>query len=794
MNDLIQTMNIDNDLKIKMLINLIGFNEVPVSIMDFIHDEYYLGNSCGYNDLGEERTYQVWLDSLKELFPDPITMKSSFICNTGAIGCLSGDTKIALKDDRSICIKELYENKEKYIGDCVFSFKLDTQNSTYGIIDDIHYTGIKKTVRLFFRNRLGDECNVRCTLDHPFLIYSIGKYIKADELNENMIIESAYGSDWRLYKKEYCDPCDVYDLTIDKYHNYGIDTGCGDILYTHNTGKSNSAKIIILYLIYKMTCYKDFFTINDLEPNKKVLIGVSHNLKETAQKVIGELESMMDASPFFREQLADSESFINKYIEIRACKSKDDFVGENMAIWWGTELNDYKPQSRALELVTAATSRLESRYLPSFNKCCAVILDSSDRGVDSAVPIFLKENPYGRQAVNFKYAHWEAKPNQYWHKPDKDRIDKYEYLYDPRGKKYKNENYGKPALSFRLYCGDSEIHPFILNGYESNELLEKLDPDRFVDVPNELRNAFEADIELAMQEKIGKATEVSSQYFNPRFITPAFTIENLVHKKYVESSEEIIAVSFFDETDQYYDYLEEAIELIPKNRACFFGLDLALTGDYAGCCIGYIKDVGEKNVDGIVTYDPEIEIPIAFGISRTGTEETSIQKIINLIKWVHQKRTIHTVTTDRMQSYAIEQACATMKINHKFKNIERHVIAPWKYLKDLLYRNKIKFVKNQVLKTEMLNVYYDEELDKVEHHLKKNASNEIGSDSKDILDAVVRLCWVASEAVTEDIDHVISPDIVSNSRWEEYSQEYSNELAKQNMLRRIRTMMNNRRH
>ena len=119
---------LDTNTRLKLLEQMIGFTELPVSIDTFLHDDYFLGESCGYNyDLDYEKTYKVWRDALNELFPDPITMKSSFVCNTGAIGCVTGDTKILI-DNEIKTIKDLYDNRDNIIGHYTKSYDLDNNS------------------------------------------------------------------------------------------------------------------------------------------------------------------------------------------------------------------------------------------------------------------------------------------------------------------------------------------------------------------------------------------------------------------------------------------------------------------------------------------------------------------------------------------------------------------------------------------------------------------------------------------------------------------------------------------
>lgn len=457
-----------------------------------------------------------------------------------------------------------------------------------------------------------------------------------------------------------------------------------------------------------------------------------------------------------------------------------------------TEVNFFKPQEKATFLIDSVISRWNSRYKKSYNLFSSIILDSSDTEADSAVPTFLKENPWGRETKQFKYSIWEAKPSQYWHKPDKNRIDDKEFLYTSNGERIPNENFGKPSLSFRVYCGDAEIHPFIVESHQTEtklfETSKKLDPDRFVDIPNDLRNLFEGNIELAIQETCGRYIESTGKYFNSDLVLPMFDIENQVHYPGEVNSEDIICCSFFDEHDTYIQYIQDAIELIPKGSSVFTHIDNGLVDDRLGICFGYVYDVGRKNDDGVISYDPEYKIPIILGISRLPGEETNIRKIMDLIKWVHTQRPIYRVSSDTFQNVQFKQDCLTLGINYKVISLDRSTTG-YKLTKDALYRKKLHLSKNELTKNEILNVYFDEAKQKVDHHEKLNANGDIGSNSKDTLDAVCGCVQSMYEAISEDIDGVMNPEISSDSMWQEYNENFVNELTKGMMIRKFKTKL-----
>jgi len=557
------------------------------------------------------------------------------------------------------------------------------------------------------------------------------------------------------------------------------------------TGKSRTAKIIMAKQLEKILKTIDFYSYNGLnEYNKPHVFFFGHTDKYKAEANMNEFLDMLHNSPYFEEQFNDPDSALNKHILFVSGREPGDFIGRNLVCAWITEINFFKRQEQATQLIDSTISRWNSRYRKSWNTFSSIILDSSDTFIDSALPNFLKHSPWGRETKVYRYSIWDAKPDQYFNKPDKTRIDLNEYLIDSNGKKYKNENYGKPALTFRVYSGDPDIFPCIIDDNTPKDILAKLDPDRLMDVPNELRNQFEGNIELALQETCGRAVETAGRYYNTELVLKSFTIPSKIHRKDSDMTEDIICCSFFDENDKYIDYVRDAIDLIPKNRSAFVGIDMGLNKDRAGFCVGYLKDVGERIDDGIKSYDPIYSIPIAFAISRLVGEETSFRKIVELIQWIHTKRPIYRVTTDTFQSYIIEQACTTMNIKHKFISVDKS-IQPWKVLKDAFYRSKIELIKNDVLKYELINLYYDQDKQKVEHHEELDSEGHIGSNSKDISDAIAKCVYDMYGSLTEDAESVINPDIVSNSAWAEKTNEYIAALRSNHIKQQFRQSMRN---
>jgi len=101
---------------LRALAKSIGFRQMPPDIMTFITDPYYLGNYF-------KIIYPFWKQKLQEIFPDPLTLKSSIVVFTGAIG--GGKTTMSqIMIAYQMCKIACMENPEQY-------FKINAQQGYF---------------------------------------------------------------------------------------------------------------------------------------------------------------------------------------------------------------------------------------------------------------------------------------------------------------------------------------------------------------------------------------------------------------------------------------------------------------------------------------------------------------------------------------------------------------------------------------------------------------------------------------------------------------------------------------
>lgn len=153
------------DQLLQILGNDIGLRfEIP-DILTFLDDDYYLGNIFYNKRRGKSRIYPIWRDRLQEVFPNPLTTKSSYITVSGCIGCLTGDTEIETLNGAKTFkeLKEQWDSKREPI--YIMAANPDKQVIEADEVIDVFISGIKQVYEV----TLDNGCSFRCTSNHQFL-------------------------------------------------------------------------------------------------------------------------------------------------------------------------------------------------------------------------------------------------------------------------------------------------------------------------------------------------------------------------------------------------------------------------------------------------------------------------------------------------------------------------------------------------------------------------------------------------------------------------------------------------
>jgi intein/homing endonuclease len=655
-------LNLLNDEdKVELLKRLIGFKGQLVTIDQFIHDDYYLGKTYGRNRDGSEKVYEVWRDRLKDIYPDSITTKSWIVTLKGSIGCFVGSTKVLLPNGETRTMEDLYNTNSQ---DIKIYTCTDDGFIKKSVADRCNMT--KRVVKLL-KIEVNNKNSFECTHEHEWMLYN-NTWALANTLRVGDQLKSADGRVNKVTKIEEIrvNNLPVYDLVnAGSYSNFAISSGDSNII-VHNSGKSTMAKLMIMYDIYKLCMMNDPAGFLGILGTKPFAFKIFNVHKYKAQEMVDEVKEIMENSPFFKQEMKDKSSVINK-VSIGAAGDMKDIIGEDVVSVVLSELNFVSADgSKAKALIDQTISRIESRFQKGIGWLNHIILDSSDTTIDSPVEMFLKTHSAARNSLVFSTPIWVAKKQNY-----------------------------DFTETFSVYAGDSEIPAHIMNDTEDTS---KYDPERILSgIPKDevLYNAFDANMELALQEKAGIAVISNSQFFNPSHTTHAFNI--------IKNYDDIIAVDFYEETDKLISQLEKDIELLPQDRYLFGRLDLGISHDNAGFAIGYIKEMRNKVVNDMNFIDAYYSVPIALAISRYPGQETAVHKIRDLVLQIHTIRPFYLFTTDQFQSSQLRQELNLAGIKTELLSVDR-TTDPYKVFKNLVYENKVDLPDSVKLKDEILGL------------------------------------------------------------------------------------------
>lgn len=254
------------------------FEEIPVEIDTFLDDPKYLGQGIWETDpvTHEKRDtlFPYWRNVLHKLFPDNLTTAYNTLILTG---CLAYDTPIPLLNGEVVPIGKLAERES--IDEYVYSYNVDTNSYVPGHLIAAFSTGVKPVYKIVLDN--GTE--IKATSNHKFMTRdkhwksidsglavgdSLMPFNRARVQEKNSQDRAAN----KIIKITFFGYEEVFDLTVEKYHNFAIDNG----VIVHNSiglGKAETLDSLIL-------CEHGYKRMGDLLLSDKVFgeDGKLHNI------------------------------------------------------------------------------------------------------------------------------------------------------------------------------------------------------------------------------------------------------------------------------------------------------------------------------------------------------------------------------------------------------------------------------------------------------------------------------------------------------------------------------------
>lgn len=480
-------------------------------------------------------------------------------------------------------------------------------------------------------------------------------------------------------------------------------------------GKSTFSKIAVAYCICKMLCLKSPHSYYDLLPTtiiKFALLNATMGLSFTV--LYQELIELFENSPFFKSKFNPNKDtlFVNK-IDLGFGSTGKHFLGMCVPMAVFSEINDATRAGQGQEMFTTIYQRLKSRFankgkpLPGF-----IILDSSNKGNKSFVDTRIEEktNNGDTDWKLIRLAGWEAR----WHFG------------------------GYSGKFFKVFAGDANKDPFIIEEDTDPRLVASLDQARIVDVPVEHEQEFRLNVIEALRDMAGVSTFGTWSFLSSREILN----KAACHINPITKHE--IVLDFFDKEDKLMSYIDVKKMAFINNKFRFIHVDLGLKNDSTGIACSYLKGfttierydpvTGDKTIIRV----PVIDTEWAMEIKCKPGQEVPIYKIKDfLIEATQLGYPIKMVTTDGYQSTNLRQDLLLAGIKTALQSVDR-TKDPYNYMRNGILEGRITLPNLPKLLTELFEL---EEGDKKFDHPVDG--------SKDIADAVCGSIWSVSEDINE---------------------------------------------
>lgn len=505
-------------------------------------------------------------------------------------------------------------------------------------------------------------------------------------------------------------------------------------------GKSMMVMICTLINYIRLCLLKDPYEFLGISSTTSLAIAFSNTSKDRAEKIlIKEFERILEQSPFVQEQKKLNGGKL-PYVELVSGSKKSDFISYTIITAVLSEINNYphkEGDAIALELLDEMISRFENRIgNTSVGSFSHIFLDSSEGTESSPMFRFLSEDrykPYKNKILLIRAPIWVARGHE---------TDRYWNL-TPKG--------------FFCYKGDSNISPFIADTKEEILKRDKVDIDRIIEVPSELKPYFISSITVALKDMAGESISQYGLFFENRELVNEALYLDKYYPDYISD------ISMSDDR-RYVDDIRQDLLTIPPHRKVHVRLDVGTSKDFTGLCVAYLDYIGE---DEKGRKKPFYKAPIVMGISRPVNEQTSLTKLLNLILDINEIREVAFVSTDQYQSLHIHQELKMNGIESDFISVDKDD-KQYNLFKSLIYEKSLLLPKNDLLKTELVEL---ERVGKKIDHPK--------SGSKDCSDALVGAIWKLHQ------DGLEAADLSTTSKIDNYRSviKANNEAMK---IRRLR--------
>ena len=722
-------------------------NILPID--EWLNDDYYVPFT--------KYIYPYWKDYIVELFKGQEGKNFELPYNEVVVGgCFTGDTKVFTNEygDKSfIEIKELLEQGK--------TLTIKSWNEDLWILEDKKITSSEKlgTDRELVEITLINSCKYKCTPDHKHLTAD-GEWVRADELQIGQDLLSPYfyngilRGNYSICKIEKLkEKADVWCINVEDNHNFMLNGVI--VLNSIGCGKSTLATILVMRMIYIISCFENIQSLYSLMPGSPLYICIISVNREVAESTLyGDLLTKIDMTPYFQEKFPRNKR-INSLIAfpnnltIMFGSNVNSVIGKNIICFAADEMNFRQGGAEQTnEFYAYLLARNKSRFIYEGGKngSLAILMSSATTStsiVEQRKIEALKDSKISTRDPSL----WEVKPKSY----SKDR--------------------------FPLFTGSLSCEPQIIKGYPtlktilkeeglniSDDIFPKADnikeeyynilyvikdilPDNIAsaikEVPLELYVDFESNLIYSMQNLAGVAVSPSGRLFTSKRKYNDALDDNI---PYPFVTNKIVLSTGDDKTILDYLRMDYRNEIKNKEVPRFIHIDGSFAGDtenrkadHTGisCChISGVRITDSGTKLPLITIDWQLEV-----VSPKAPNQISFQKVADIVYTMNDIIGINikdgSVTYDGFQSQYAIQLFNANGYNSFVKSLDRTDI-PYIDLINLFYEDRIKLKNHTTSQKELFELIHYRENRKVDHP---------ADGSKDLIDSV---CGCVNGAINSE--------------------------------------------
>jgi hypothetical protein len=478
------------------------------------------------------------------------------------------------------------------------------------------------------------------------------------------------------------------------------------------TGGIGSAKTTIAlysqcYQLYRLSMLRSPHALMGLDRSSEIKI-IFQNIKEKLAKdvIYARFKSMVQTCPYFIENFPydkgiDSMLKFPHRIEVEAVSgSETATIGQNVIGGIIDEVNfmsvisnskqsvDGGVYDQAIELYNSIARRRKSRFMKAGYMPGLLCTVSSKRVPGQFTDIKQAEALSNPRIFVYDKRVWDIKPNSF------------------------------TSGKFKVFIGSDSKKPRLIR---EDEIIPKDDLELIDDIPREFEQEFKDDIIKALRDIAGRSTLATHPFLPDReaVIQNFHTkIPNLITQPWVDFAEVRPSIRL------------RAIKNPEMPR--YVHLDLAITGDSAGMCIGHVPRFVNLNRAGTIERLPQIAIDLVMEVKPPRNGEILFYKLREVLyKLTELGMNIKWISLDSFQSKDTMQVLRQRGYSTGLLSMDTSPI-PYEFLKTALYDNRMLIPAHEKLQHELLTL---------EKNLKKNKIDHNAHGSKDVSDALAGVVY-----------------------------------------------------